>query len=78
MYTNIFHCKTLPNLPKWGFWFEKKPSGNPVAIPSKIYPNWDFGFDNEPSGNPGPAAAQKSLKIYFLFRRFNVFAATEQ
>jgi hypothetical protein len=22
-YTNIFLCKTLQTLPKWGFWFEK-------------------------------------------------------
>jgi hypothetical protein len=29
-YTNIYHCKTLQNLPKLGFWFEKKPSGNPA------------------------------------------------
>jgi hypothetical protein len=28
-YTNIFHCKTLQNLPKFGFWFENIPSGNP-------------------------------------------------
>jgi hypothetical protein len=26
-YTNMFHCKTLQNLPK--FWFENKPSGIP-------------------------------------------------
>jgi hypothetical protein len=31
--TNIFYCKTLQNLPKWGgVWFEKKPSGNPVLL----------------------------------------------
>jgi hypothetical protein len=28
-YTNTFHCKTLQNLPKVGFLFEKIPSGNP-------------------------------------------------
>jgi hypothetical protein len=28
-YTKIFHCETLQNLPKLGFWFENKPSGNP-------------------------------------------------
>jgi hypothetical protein len=29
-YTNIFQCKTLPNLPKFRFWFENKPSGYPA------------------------------------------------
>jgi hypothetical protein len=29
-YTTIFHCKTLPNLPKWDLWFENMPSGNPA------------------------------------------------
>jgi hypothetical protein len=28
-YTNIFLSKALQNLPKLGFWFENKPSGNP-------------------------------------------------
>jgi hypothetical protein len=28
-YTIIFRCKTLQNLPKFRFWFENKPSGNP-------------------------------------------------
>jgi hypothetical protein len=28
-YTNIFHCKTLQNLPNLDFWFENIPSGNP-------------------------------------------------
>jgi hypothetical protein len=28
-YTNIFHCKTLQNLPKFGFLFENRASGNP-------------------------------------------------
>jgi hypothetical protein len=28
-YTNVFHCKTLQNIPKLGFLFENKPSGNP-------------------------------------------------
>jgi hypothetical protein len=28
-YTSIFHSKGLQNLPKFGFWFENKPSGNP-------------------------------------------------
>jgi hypothetical protein len=28
-YVKIFHSKTLQNLPKLGFWFENKPSGNP-------------------------------------------------
>jgi hypothetical protein len=28
-YTNIFHRKTLQNLPDWCFWLENKPSGNP-------------------------------------------------
>jgi hypothetical protein len=27
--TNIFHCKSLQNLPKLCFWFEHMPSGNP-------------------------------------------------
>jgi hypothetical protein len=31
-YTNIFHCKTLQNLPKLRFLFENKPSGNPGEI----------------------------------------------
>jgi hypothetical protein len=31
-YTNIFHCKTLPNL---DFWFENKPSGNPASVDGK-------------------------------------------
>jgi hypothetical protein len=26
-YFNIFHCKTLQNLPRLGFWFENVPSG---------------------------------------------------
>jgi hypothetical protein len=26
--TNIFHCKTLQNLPTLGFGFENMPSGN--------------------------------------------------
>jgi hypothetical protein len=30
-YTNIFHCKTLQNLPIF-FWFENVPSGNPGLI----------------------------------------------
>jgi hypothetical protein len=29
-YTIIFHCKTLQNFPNLDFWFENKPSGNPV------------------------------------------------
>jgi hypothetical protein len=29
--TNIFHCKTLQNLPKLGFWFQNMPS----SIPSR-------------------------------------------
>jgi hypothetical protein len=29
-YTNIFHCKTLQNLPKLVFLVWKKPSGNPA------------------------------------------------
>jgi hypothetical protein len=29
-YTNNFHCKTLQNLPKLGFGFENKPTGNPA------------------------------------------------
>jgi hypothetical protein len=28
-YSNIFHSKAHQNLPKLGFWFENKPSGNP-------------------------------------------------
>jgi hypothetical protein len=31
-YINIFQSKTLQNLPKLGFWFENKPSGNPGPI----------------------------------------------
>jgi hypothetical protein len=30
-YISIFQSKTLQNLPKLGFWFENKPSGNPGA-----------------------------------------------
>jgi hypothetical protein len=30
-YTIIFHSKTLQNIPKFGFWFENKPSGNPTG-----------------------------------------------
>jgi hypothetical protein len=30
-FTNIFHCKTLQILPKFGFWFENTPSGNLVS-----------------------------------------------
>jgi hypothetical protein len=30
-HTNIFHCKTLQNLPKLGFSFENMPSGNPAV-----------------------------------------------
>jgi hypothetical protein len=30
MYTKIFHCKPLQNLPKLGFLVGKQPSGNPV------------------------------------------------
>jgi hypothetical protein len=30
-YANTFHCKTLQNLPKFGFWFENEPSGNPAV-----------------------------------------------
>jgi hypothetical protein len=29
-FTKIFHFKSLQNLPKWGFWFENIPSGNPA------------------------------------------------
>jgi hypothetical protein len=29
-FTNIFHCKTLQNLPF--FWFENIPSGNPAVV----------------------------------------------
>jgi hypothetical protein len=28
-YINIFQSKALQNFPKWDFWFENKPSGNP-------------------------------------------------
>jgi hypothetical protein len=32
-FTNIFHYKTLQNLPQIGiFWFENRPSGNPAAL----------------------------------------------
>jgi hypothetical protein len=30
-FTNIFHCKTLQNLPKLGFLFENIPSGSPAG-----------------------------------------------
>jgi hypothetical protein len=30
--TNIFHCKTLQNLPESDFWFVNIPSGNPVLL----------------------------------------------
>jgi hypothetical protein len=29
-FTNIFYLKALQNLPKFGFWFKNKPSGNPA------------------------------------------------
>jgi hypothetical protein len=29
-YINIFQYKALKNYPNWDFWFENKPSGNPV------------------------------------------------
>jgi hypothetical protein len=28
-YDKIFHCKILQNVPKLGFLFENRPSGNP-------------------------------------------------
>jgi hypothetical protein len=28
-YNKILHCKTLQNVPKFRFWSENKPSGNP-------------------------------------------------
>jgi hypothetical protein len=28
----IFHSKALRNLPKWDFWYENIPSGNPVLL----------------------------------------------
>jgi hypothetical protein len=30
-YINIFQSKALENLPKLGFWFKNKPSGNPAS-----------------------------------------------
>jgi hypothetical protein len=33
----FFHNKVLENLPKFGFWFEKKPSGNPVCTSSLFF-----------------------------------------
>jgi hypothetical protein len=33
-YASIFHTKALQNLPKWDFWFENKPSGNPALDPN--------------------------------------------
>jgi hypothetical protein len=30
IYTKIFHCNSLQNLAKVGFWFENMPSGNPA------------------------------------------------
>jgi hypothetical protein len=35
-YTSSFHSKALQNLPKLGFWFENKQSGNPGGFQSKI------------------------------------------
>jgi hypothetical protein len=35
-YTDIFHCKTLQNLPKLGFWYENIRSGNPGTHPKSI------------------------------------------
>jgi hypothetical protein len=35
IYVNIFQSKALKNLPKLGFWFENKPSGNPGAASSR-------------------------------------------
>jgi hypothetical protein len=38
-YPNIFHCKTLQNLPQLGiFWFENLPSGNPAQNRRKKHP----------------------------------------
>jgi hypothetical protein len=30
-FTNIFHSKALQTIPKFGFWYENIPSGNPDA-----------------------------------------------
>jgi hypothetical protein len=35
-YAKIFHCKTLQNLPKLGFLFWKKPSGNPGTVATYV------------------------------------------
>jgi hypothetical protein len=34
--TNVFHSKALQNLPKFGFWFENKSSGNPALYHGRI------------------------------------------
>jgi hypothetical protein len=34
-YINIFESKALQNLPKLGFWFENKQSGNPGRLQSR-------------------------------------------
>jgi hypothetical protein len=36
-FTNIFHCKTLQNLPKMGLWIENIPSGNPALEASDFH-----------------------------------------
>jgi hypothetical protein len=50
IYTNILYSKALQNLPKFRFWFENKPSGNPDVDPnttssalSPLLSNWGFG-----------------------------------
>jgi hypothetical protein len=53
-YINIFPSKALQNLPTFGFWFEKKPSGNPapnaarnIRTNLRLYPTLTdpFGFE---------------------------------
>jgi hypothetical protein len=54
-YSIVFESKDLQNLPKWDFWFENKPSGNPgwqpwFGNPSLATLVWQPWF-----GNPGLA-----------------------
>jgi hypothetical protein len=58
-YTTIFHCKTLQNLPKFGFGLKNKPSGNPEAGLCKFL---NRAFQEQVS---------VPLQILFAFQAFN-------
>jgi hypothetical protein len=58
-YTKIFHCKTLKNLPKFGFLVSKLPSGNPedcVQLDARGQP-MHFFMLNRIKANSGAAAS---------------------